>query len=130
MRKVKKEVIKKGKVNTMTKRENFAVLRTMAVNAGNADLVAFIDHEIELLNKKNSYKSSKPTKAQRENADTKEVIMATLGNEPMTISDIQEANEVLGGLSNQKISALLGQLVTDGKVVRTVVKRKAYFALA
>lgn len=114
----------------MTKRENFAVLRTMAVNAGNADLVAFIDHEIELLNKKNSYKSSKPTKAQRENADTKEVIMATLGNEPMTISDIQEANEILGGLSNQKISALLGQLVTDGKVVRTVVKRKAYFALA
>ena len=130
MRKVKKEVIKKGKVNTMTKRENFAVLRTMAVSAGNADLVAFIDHEIELLNKKNSYKSSKPTKAQRENADTKEVIMATLGTEPMTISDIQEANEVLGGLSNQKISALLGQLVTDGKVVRTVVKRKAYFALA
>lgn len=114
----------------MTKRENFAELRTIALNAGKTDLVEFIDHEVELLNKKNSYKSSKPTKNQVANEGIKEVIMATLGDEPMTISDIQDANEELAELSNQKVSALLTDLVNAGKAVRTVVKRKAYFARA
>lgn len=115
---------------TMTKRENFAALRTLAVASKNEELVAFIDHEVELLNKKNSYKSTKPTKTQVENEGTKGIILGVLTSEPMTISDIQEADETLGALSNQKISALLSQLIEDGKVVKTVVKRKAYFAIA
>jgi hypothetical protein len=72
----------------------------------------------------------KPTKTQVANEGIKETIMATLGDEPMTISDIQDANEELAELSNQKVSALLSDLVNAGKVVRTVVKRKAYFARA
>ena len=114
----------------MTKRENFAELRKLAVASKNEELVAFIDHEVELLNKKNSYKSTKPTKTQRENEDLKVVLVGALSAEPMTISDIQDADATLGALSNQKISALLTQLIEDGKVVKSVVKRKAYFALA
>jgi hypothetical protein len=114
----------------MTKRENFAALRTLAVNANDENLVAFIDHEVELLNKKNSYKSSKPTKIQVENENLKSIVATVLTHDPMTISDIQDGNEVLGGLSNQKISALLTQMIEAGVVVKTVNKRKAYFALA
>ena len=114
----------------MTKRENFAELRKLAVASKNEELVAFIDHEVELLNKKNSYKSTKPTKTQRENEDLKVVLVGAMTAEPMTISDIQDADATLGALSNQKISALLTQLIEDGKVVKSVVKRKAYFALA
>lgn len=114
----------------MTKKENFAALRTLAVNANDENLIAFIDHEIELLNKKNSYKSTKPTKTQIENEGLISVIATVLTSEPMTISDIQEANEQLGELSNQKISALLSKMIEAGMVVKTVVKRKAYFALA
>lgn len=114
----------------MTKRENFAELRKLAVASKNEELVAFIDHEVELLNKKNSYKSTKPTKTQRENEDLKVVLVGAMTTEPMTISDIQDADATLGELSNQKISALLTQLIEDGKVVKSVVKRKAYFALA
>jgi hypothetical protein len=114
----------------MTKRENFAELRKLAVASKNEELVAFIDHEVELLNKKNSYKSTKPTKTQRENEDLKVVLVGAMTAEPMTISDIQDADATLGELSNQKISALLTQLIEDGKVVKSVVKRKAYFALA
>lgn len=114
----------------MTKRENFAELRKLAVASKNEELVAFIDHEVELLNKKNSYKSTKPTKTQRENEDLKVVLVGAMTAEPMTISDIQDADATLGELSNQKISALLTQLIEAGKVVKTVEKRKAYFALA
>ena len=114
----------------MTKRENFAELRKLAVASKNEELVAFIDHEVELLNKKNSYKSTKPTKTQRENEDLKVVLLGAMTAEPKTISDIQDADATLGELSNQKISALLTQLIEAGKVVKTVEKRKAYFALA
>jgi predicted transcriptional regulator len=40
---------------------------------------------------------------------------------------MQEASEELANLSNQKISALLTQLVKNGKVARVEDKRKALF---
>ena len=72
----------------MTKRENYTALR--AIVADNAELVAFIDHEIELLNKKNARRSDKPTAKQVANEDTKGIIGEVLTDaaEPMTISDI------------------------------------------
>lgn len=114
----------------MTKRENYNALR--AIVADNAELVAFIDHEIELLNKKNARRSNKPTAKQVANEDTKGIIVEVLTDaaEPMTISDIVADDPALAGLSTQKVSALLTQLVNDGQVVRTSVKRKSYFAIA
>lgn len=114
----------------MTKRENYNALR--AIVADNADLVAFIDHELELLDKKNARRSTKPTKAQLANEDTKAVIVEVLtdATEPMTIADIMADDVAFEGMSIQKISALLTQLVNDGQVVRTSVKRKSYFAIA
>ena len=45
----------------------------------------------------------------------------------MTISEMQKVNAELGEMSNQRISALIRQLMNDEKVVRIEDKRKAYF---
>ena len=41
----------------MTKKEQFAKVRAILVDKGENDLVAFIDHEVELLTAKNSRRS-------------------------------------------------------------------------
>lgn len=111
----------------MTKRENFTAIRKIVAN--NAELVAFIDHELELLDRKNA-KSDAPTKKQIENNGIKAEILASIGTEPMTITEMCGSLACLEGLSNQKVSALVKQMTLDGLLVRTVEKRKAYFAKA
>jgi predicted transcriptional regulator len=90
---------------------------------------AFIDRELELLAKKNSAEK-KPTKVQEENKGIKEIILDNLTEEGITITDLQKKVPELGELSNQKISALMRQLVNDNVVVKTEDKRKSYFSLA
>ena len=114
----------------MTKRDYFNALLNIADVKANAEMVAFIEHELELLAKKNSAEK-KPTAVQVANEGIKDVILETLENADrmMTISEMQKANEELGELSNQRISALIKQLLNDGKVERIEDKRKAYFKL-
>ena len=71
-------------------------------------------------------------KEQIANIGVKETIVAVLGEigVPATIGDLQKASAELAEFSNQKISALLTQLVKGGSVVRSEVKGKAHFALA
>ena len=49
---------------------------------------------------------------------------------PATVSEIMKRDEVLSGLSNQKVSALMTQLINDGMVKKIEEKRKSFFALA
>lgn len=113
----------------MTKRENYNAIR--AIVADNAELVAFIDHELELLDKKNSRRSNKPSAKQVANEEIKGVIVEVLtdATDPMSISDIVADDPALAGMSTQKVASLLTQLVNDGTVVRTVVKRKPFYAI-
>ena len=111
----------------LTKAEMFAMIKEVEGVKENADMVAFIDHELELLAKKSANK--KPTKTQEENENLKVVILDSLTNEGMTVTELQAKSEVLSGLSNQRVSALLRQLVADGKVVKNVDKKKSYFSL-
>ena len=116
----------------VTKRERFAQLMAIveASNVANAtELKEFIEHEVELLNKKNS-RSGKPTKTQVENETIKNTIFNTLqiAGKPMTVTQLL-ATEELNGLSNQKVSALLTQLRDANKVVRTVEKKVAYYSI-
>ena len=48
----------------------------------------------------------------------------------MTISEMQKNSEVLGALSNQKVSALARKLVEQGSVEKVAEKGKSYFTLA
>lgn len=109
-----------------TKKELFNELLLVAQND---EQKAFIKHELELLEKKHN--PEKPTKAQEENIKIKEQIFVELVrfNKPVTISDLQKL-EVFKDLTNQKLSALIRQLVQDEEVVRTEEKRVAYFEVA
>ena len=111
----------------LTKIEMFSLIATHLTNK---DEIDFINHEIELLeNKKSSVR--KPTANQVENDSFMTHIVEVLRNTetPMTIADIQAANEGLASLSNQRISALLKKLTDNGTVVKTYEKRKAYFSI-
>ena len=79
--------------------------------------------------KKNSAEK-KPTATQIANESIKSAILETLGEKSMTVSEIQKANSELAEFQNQKISALLKQLMESGSVVREEIKRKAYFKKA
>lgn len=112
--------------NKITKKEMFNKIKALVKD--NAEMVAFLDHEIELVEKKNSAKK-KPTKAQLENANIKDNILNAMANDKAyTVSEIIELVDL--EISNQRASALLTQLVNDNKIVRSVDKRKAYFTKA
>ena len=113
--------------NKITKKEMFTMIKAQVKD--NAEMVAFIDHEIELLDKKASNK--KATKTQEANVGIKSIILTVLeGAKPMTVTEMQGASAELGELSNQKVSALVRQLVDAGKVVRIIDKKVSRFSLA
>lgn len=112
----------------LTKKDHFTAILAIAEVQENQDLVDFVNHELELLSKKNSA-NRKPTATQKENEVIKKIILAALTNKPTSITDLQKKNAALAEISNQKISALLRQLIIDNKVVRTEDKKKALFAL-
>ena len=110
----------------MTKREMFLQIKAN-YNLTDAE-VAFIDHELELLAKKNA-SEKKPTAQQTANEGLKSIILNVLTENGglMTVTDVQKSCDELAELSNQRVSALLRQLKDDGKVERVEDKRKAYF---
>ena len=112
----------------MTKREMFEQIKANHVLS--AEEVAFIDHELELLAKKNSA-DKKPTAQQTANEGIKSAIVEAMeANRLYTVTEIQKSVAECADLSNQRVSALLRQLKDDGVIVRTEDKRKAYFSLA
>ena len=114
----------------ITKRDRFNALLHMAEVKANPDMVAFIEHELELLAKKNSA-DKKPTAQQTANEAIKSAIVEAMeANRLYTVTEIQKSVDECADLSNQRVSALLRQLKDDGVIVRTEDKRKAYFSLA
>ena len=108
----------------MTKKEMFReILKRVS---DNTEMVEFLNHEIELLESK-----STQTKTQKENEGIKEIILNTLTEigKPVTITELQNANTELAEFSNQKISALLKQLVDSQVVDKMIDKKKSYFTV-
>ena len=114
----------------ITKVDRFNQLMALDEVKANADLVAFCEHEIELLQKKSA--SKKPSKKNEENEVLKTKIVEVLGTfeNGATVSEILGASEDFSGMSNQKISALVRQLVLHGTVVKTTDKKKSIFSVA
>ena len=115
--------------NKITKREVIEMMMKEEVVKANPTYVAYLKNELALLDKKAQKK--KATKTQKENVGIKSIILevlATIGSG--TVTDIQNGNEELSALSNQKISALVKQLVESGEVVKTTDKKKSIFSLA
>ena len=109
----------------MTKRDYFtAILEKYPLTA---DEKAFVEHELDLLAKKNA-SDKKPTAQQTANEGIKQSIVDGMENgKAYTITDIIKSVPECADLTNQRVSALMRQLVENGAVVRTEDKRKAYF---
>jgi len=113
-------------VDTMTKM-TYAQALSIAINMLNdeqgevAEKLTALKAQIE---KKNS-SERKPSKTQVANESLKGEIVEYLSIQDEGKSATEIAEKF--GISNQKASALLTALVNDRKVVREVVKRKAYF---
>ena len=109
----------------MTKIQMFEMIKSHLTST---EEINFINHEIELLKSKNA--NRKPTVNQRENEMFKEAITSFLiknAEEKFTISEIQAQVSDVETLSNQRMSALMNQLVNEGVVKKVYEKRKAYF---
>ena len=120
------------KTTKMTKATAWGIVKGIVEKSNHpqtAELVAKIDNELELLSKKNSA-DKKPTAQQTANEGIKTAIVE--GMEPnrlYTITEIIKEIPECADMTNQRVSALVRQLVDAGKVKRTEDKRKAYFSL-
>ena len=110
----------------MTKKEMFAMI--MEEVKGNAEMVAFLEHEIELLNKK---KGSANSKKAEEHKAVMDLIYETLKGfgRPVRTEELRLANVELSKYTNQKVSAMLKKLVDNGEVTKTVEKKVSYFSI-
>ena len=116
----------------ITKREKFEMLAEIAEVKANPMLAEFIEHELELLAKKNASGEGKLTAVQVANNGIKEEILECMAKEPnrlFTISEMQKVFPCCAELSNQRVSALIRQLIADNKVERLEEKRKAVFRI-
>lgn len=112
----------------MTKAQMFAQIRTHLTDEAE---IAFINHELELLKRKNERKSDKPTKNQIANAGLMDIIYDFMEDgKRYTVTEIHQSIDALKEFSGNKVSALVRGLKLDGRVIRTEEKGKAYFTKA
>lgn len=116
-----------------TQRDYYAEIREILVDGGYPDyLIEFVDGRVAQLNKKNSAER-KPTAKQVENTNFKADILAWMEPDEQYLSaDVAKGvpSIVDAGVTAQRVSAMLTQLVADGAIVRTTDKRKNYYSLA
>ena len=123
----------KGGIRTMTNKitkvEMFTKIMNLDSVKADLEMVAFIQHEIDLLNRKSTNK--KITKNQEANLDimaTIETVLA-MADKPVTITELQALDSTLANFSNQKISALIRKMIQTNKVAKIVDKKKSTFVL-
>lgn len=114
-------------VRKPTKKQMYEGL--LAVPALTQEQKDFIQHELELLAKKNSGEK-KPTATQVANEALKVAMVNGMeANRLYTVTELIKEIPALAGLTNQKVSPLANQLVDEGKLVKTTEKRRSYFSL-
>ena len=128
----------------MTKKDWFEVLKNIMEKSDYADkagAIAFIDHEVELLDKKSG--KSKETKTKKAHGAILDAIKEVLADQtkPVTITEMltderlasyeEESKDGVKtvAMTNQKLSSMVKKLVDVGEVIRTEEKKKAYFSL-
>ena len=117
----------------LTKKEMFAMVREIVIANGgeNTELLTnFIDHEVDLLTRKNTGEK-KPTAKQVANSAVQAEILDTMEvGKLYTVGELMKIVPALDGVSNQYVTSQVRALVNAGLLTRTEEKRKAYFALA
>ena len=118
-------------VKKVTKKMRFEEMKAIFEAQGDSVHAEFCQHEIELLEKKNSKKSTSMSKTRKENEGIKAEILEGLEGE-MTITEMIKNIPALEGMTNQKVSSLVRQMVAPlgDQIIRTEKKGRAYFKLA
>ena len=112
----------------MTKREHFELIKSK-YNL-DAEDVAFIDHELELLAKKNMSASGekKMTSTQKANESLKADILNCMDEGTQYgIDEMIKTFPCCAELSTSKVTAMMTQLIKAKLVERITDKRKSYF---
>lgn len=119
-----------AKTKTPTFRENYNTLLGLAEVKARPDLVDFINGRIEALDKKSASAKGKTTKAQKENVGIKELLLEVLttADKGFTCTEIIKADPRMSEFSNQKVSALLKQMIAEGTVENVKEKGKSLFS--
>ena len=116
----------------MTKAVAWGIVKGIVENSNHpqtAELVEKIENELTLLAKKNTAEK-KPTAQQTANEGIKTAIIEGMErNRLYTVTEVIKSIPECADMTNQRVSALLRQLVEGGAVKRTEDKRKAYFSL-
>ena len=114
----------------MTKAQKFQMLADLPAVKADPMLSEFIAHEVELLAKKNTA-DKKPTAQQEANAVIKQNVLTVLADgKKRTVSELLKmVPDLPDTMTNQRMSALVRQMVDAGQVKRTEDKRKAYFSI-
>ena len=116
-------------IKKITKRDRYNELLAIEAVKNNPDLVAFINNELNLLAKKNSA-DKKQTATQLANEELKTAILAYMKpDEKYTVTEFIKSVPECADKSNQKISAMMVQLISENKVQKIIEKRVSYFAL-
>lgn len=120
-------------MSTTTKTTNRSALTYAIENLTNApaDVIAKLENMIAQLDKKNA-SPKKLTATQKENEGIKEAIVDFLfDNEGAgyTVSELIKEVPACGGLTTQKVSALVRALTNEGKVTSYSEKRRTYFTI-
>lgn len=116
--------------NKMTKKEVINGILNGSIKVSDEVAQAYFQNELALLEKKAQNK--KATKTQEANVGIKAEIKAVLASaeKAMTVTEIQSASASLGALSNQKVSALLKQLVEANVVTKVIDKKVSRFSVS
>lgn len=117
----------------VTKRDHFNTLLSIPAVANDPALVEFIEHELELLDRKNVTKDGekKLTARQTENKALETTVAEAMEpNHLYTVSDLLKfVNGLPVDMTNQRLSRIVNNMVDGGVLKKTVDKRKSYFSL-
>lgn len=119
-------------VKKPTKRETLNTL--IARYPTDTELVAYCEHELELLDNKKASGSKKVNETAIANENLVYSALAKVG-EPITVSGLiarggleSLANES-GVVNTQKVNPILTKLADSGKVIKTTDKKKTYYSI-
>lgn len=121
----------------MTNKEMFIGLLAIVAGADISETdvqmyTDFINSRIEQLDKK----ANTVTKADKAKQELNDKIAAdiiagmTALDKPVKVSELIKSVDSLSGYSTQKLTPIMTRLVSDGKIIKSVVKRETLYSIA
>lgn len=131
-------------MGNITKKVRFEEMRNIFVGLNKPELVEFVDHELELIEKKAMSRKVDTSKRKTENNAIAKIIVEAMKKtgKPSTITELLKESSLASyttekglPLSNQKVSAILKTMLRteenpNGTIIRTTDKKSVFFSIA